>query len=150
MYPKQVVPIVPHKRSIRNRMYDHKNMLSEEPTRKKLRIFEKSCLTHPSDAFVEPIPVKKPKKTVTFSEDTDEVYFHRIDSTRSLLNDGIDPYIEEWYPNMDLPGYSPTFKPLTPEQKTLKRTISYLELDQYWGDDLDSQFTDLHLGKVKS
>jgi hypothetical protein len=145
MYREQVVPLIPHKRDFHSLIDDDTpGIPCEEPTRKKPRIFEKSCLTHPSDGR------KTAKKTVAFSEVIDEIYFNRIDSTRSLLNDGIDPDIEEYYPNMNLPGYSPNFTPLTPEQKTLKRTVSFFDLDHYWGDELDSELTKLDLGQVNS
>jgi hypothetical protein len=143
-------PTIPRKRSIHLLLAENSCLLREEPKAKKFKASE--LLEHPSKGNA------RPKKSVTFSDDIKEVRFRNCDTPRSLLNDGIDDGVED-----DIEDYEDDTKyhfiepvlqkiTLTPQQKALKRTISFqeFEFDDQFGEELDSQLTSMHLGEVTS
>ena len=150
MCSSQMIPSIPRKRRIQLLIAENLCLLREEPKRKKFKASE--LLEHPSKGNVPP------KKSVTFSDDIKEVRFRNCDTPRSLLRDGIDEDVED-----DIESYEndtkyhliqPTLQniTLTPQQRALKRTISFqeCEFDDQFGEELDSQLTSMHLGEVTS
>ncbi|KAG2180083.1 hypothetical protein INT43_003870 [Umbelopsis isabellina] len=133
------------KRDITMLIASNPTLCLEEPRSKKPKIFEKSCLKNTA----EQLP--KCNKRVCFAEDPQTVYFRKMDSSRSLLNDGHDPEIEEYNPNnLDSGSDLTDIPPPLPEKRILKRSVSHCDLDAYWGDELDSKLTKMDLGKVAS
>lgn len=150
MCATQMIPSIPRKRRLQLLIAENLTLLQEEPKRKK---FKASELLERSSKGNVPA-----KKSVTFSDDVKEVRFRKRDTPRSLLLDGIDEDAED-----DIEGYEDDTKyhiqptplqniTLTPQQRALKRTISFqeVEFDDQFGEELDSQLTSMHLGEVKS
>lgn len=146
-----MIPSIPRKRRIQVLIAENLCLLQEEPDSKKFKASE----------LLDQPPSKgkaRPKKSVTFSDEIKEVRFRKRDTPRSLLNDGIDEDAED-----DIESYEndtryqliqPTLLNITvtPQQRALKRTISFqeCEFDDQFGEELDSQLTSMHLGEVTS
>ncbi|KAI9286326.1 hypothetical protein BC943DRAFT_359492 [Umbelopsis sp. AD052] len=144
----QMIPTIPRKRSIHHFLAENSSLLREEPKAKKFKASE--LVEHPSKGST------RPKKSVTFSDDIKEIRFRIRDTPRSLLCDGIDDGVEDDLEDSENdPRYhyiQPVLQNITlsPQQRTLQRTISFqeFEFDDQFGEELDSQLTSMHLGEV--
>jgi hypothetical protein len=145
-----MTPSIPRKRRLQLLIAENLCLLQEEPNSKKFKASE--LMEHPSEGNV------RPKKSVTFSDDVKKVRFRKRDTPRSLLLDGIDEDAEDDIEGFDNDTKYQLIQPilenitLTPQQRALKRTISFqeCEFDDQFGEELDSQLTSMHLGEVTS
>lgn len=133
------------KRNITMLIENNPSLCLEEPRPKRPKIVKQSCLKDAADQL------PKGNKRVCFAEDSKTVIFRKMDSSRSLLRNGYDPDIEEYNPNnLDSGSDLADIPPPPPAKKVLRRSVSHCDLNQYWGDELDVQLTNMDLGKVAS